>query len=116
MAGDSGNVIESGRHSSDAQELKRLNLRLPMDMFKRIEYWSQRHGLSMNDYLIEAIDHAIKYENMDYELPHFEAIRAQQDRDMLVAMSHKMDHIESMVSASNEHLMLLMSGGNYVNY
>lgn len=46
-------------------DYKRLNVRLPEDLYQNVSYWSKRTGLSMNEYILEAIDKQIAYENRD---------------------------------------------------
>ena len=50
-------------------ETKRVTATVTMDTFMRLQYWADKKGISINQYLNDAIDMAIAYENKDYPLP-----------------------------------------------
>ena len=63
---------------AQAPDTHRVTATLPMDTYKNICYWAEKHGISINQYLIEAIDMKIAYENRDYPLSTLEQARLNQ--------------------------------------
>ncbi|MGH3977087.1 MAG: hypothetical protein ACRDS9_27795 [Pseudonocardiaceae bacterium] len=89
-------------------------LRLDPDLRQRLEYWSSRHGISMNEYATEAVEAAIRRENGDYDLPTLEIARLNQLVDEMRALSTNSANLERVVVRGFESLIGLTRGDNYL--
>lgn len=95
-------------------ETKRVTATVTSDTFARLQYWSDKKGISINQFLNEAIDKAIAYENQDYPLPTFEQARLNQLIDQMAAMSSNMRSLENVITSGFDSLLGLTRGDNYL--
>lgn len=95
-------------------DYKRLNVRLPEDLYQNVSYWSKRTGLSMNEYILEAIDRQIAYENRDYDLPTAEINRLNQLTDLILTLSSNVKNLEDVTISGFDSLLGLTRGDNYL--
>ena len=93
---------------------KRVTATVTEETFKRLEYWSSKKGISINQYLNEAIDKAIAYENRDYPLPTLEQARLNQLIDIQAQLSSNIKSLESVVVSGFDSLLGLTRGDNYL--
>lgn len=96
------------------KENKRVTVRVDADTYERLVYWSQRHECSINEYLADAIDEAIKRENQDYDLPRAEIARLNQLIDVITVLSSDVNSLEDVVTSGFESLLGLTRGDNYL--
>lgn len=82
--------------------------------FNRIEYWAEKRGMSINDYVRFALDLAIKRENKDYDLPSLEAARLNQLVDAMNVLSFNVGNLEHIVSSGFDSLLRMTRGDNYL--
>lgn len=95
-------------------ETKRVTATITSDMFERLQYWADKKHISINQYLNEALEKAIAYENQDYPLPTLEQARLNQLIDGMAVMSHNMKSLESVVTSGFDSLLGLTRGDNYL--
>ena len=93
---------------------KQFHGRIRGELYDQAEYWAERHGVSVNEYINMALELSIKFENQDYELPFMEAIRMQQLLDMQVTVLRQVEEIRDYVRMSNSNLMNVINGKNYL--
>lgn len=96
------------------QQTHRVTATVTEDTFQRLQYWADKKGISINQYLNEAIDSAIAYENQDYPLPTLEQARLNQLIDEMAALSSNVKSIESVVVSGFDSLLGLTRGDNYL--
>lgn len=94
---------------------KRLTLRLDDDTYERVSYWAKRRtNGSMNQYIVDAIDHMIAYENRDYDLPTLEQQRLNQLIDSIKVLSMNVASLENVTVHGFDSLLNLTRGDNYL--
>ena len=92
----------------------RVTATITDETFARLQYWSDKHGISINQYLNEAIDKAIAYENQDYPLPTLEQARLNQLIDEMAILSSNVKSMESVIISGFDSLLGLTRGDNYL--
>ena len=93
---------------------KRVTATVTEETFKRLEYWSSKKGISINQYLNEAIDKAIAYENKDYPLPTLEQARLNQLIDVITKLDSDTNSMISVITSGFDSLLGLTRGDNYL--
>lgn len=99
---------------AEKKNLRRITVRVDEDTYKRVEYWAARRQCSVSEYLADAIDHMIKYENGDYDLPNLEQKRLNQIIDTLTVLSANTQSLEDVVINGFSSLLGLTRGDNYL--
>ena len=93
---------------------KRVTVTLQDDMYERLVYWAEKNGISINQYLGDAIAKAIAWENQDYPLPTLEQARLNQLIDTIAVLSANVKSMESVVVSGFDSLLGLTRGDNYL--
>ena len=96
------------------QETIRYSLRLDSDTHERLKYWSKRNGVTINQYIQDAIERQIKYENGDYDLPTAEQQRVNQIVAGQEAVKATLDSLQKTVMNGFDALVGLTRGDNYL--
>lgn len=96
-----------------AQRL-RPQVRLRPDTLTQVDYWANKHGVSRNDYMTEAIEQRIARENGDYDLPTLEIARLNQHTDLLMANTKALANLQQVVVSGFDSLLGLTRGDNYL--
>lgn len=99
---------------AQAPDTKRVTATVSSDMFERLQYWADRKGISINQYLNEALERAIAYENQDYDLPTLEQARLNQLIDQMAVLSSNIGSLERVVTSGFDSLLGLTRGDNYL--
>lgn len=94
--------------------LAKLTVRLPSDLKENVSYWSTRYGMSMNDYIVDAIKRTIRYENKDYDIPAAEIARLNQLIDVINSLSSNVKSLEDVTISGFDSLLGLTRGDNYL--
>lgn len=97
-----------------SENSKRVTATVNEDTYQRLMYWADKKGISINQYLNEAIDMAIAYENRDYPLPTLEQARLNQLIDSIAAMGSNMKSLEGIVTSGFDSLLKLVNGDSYL--
>ena len=98
------------------EDTKRVTVTVTMDTYKRLEYWADKKGISINQYLNEALDTAIAYENKDYPLPTLEQARLNQLIDVVAVLSSNIKSLEGVTITGFDSLLGLTKGdSNYLD-
>ena len=92
----------------------RVTATITNDEYERLKYWADSHGLSVNEYLREAIELAIRRENQDYDLPTLEIARLNQLVHNMTALSTNVHNLESVVVSGFDSLLSITRGDNYL--
>lgn len=102
------------RGADGADTRVRVAVRLPRDTDQRARYWAARDDISVNEYIVEAVEEKIRRENSDYDLPTLEQARLNQLIDEVVSLSTNVANLESVTTNGFDALMGLTRGDNYL--
>ena len=91
---------------------ERFTLRLSSDEKQAIEYWSKKRGMSLNEYIAFSIEHMIRYENKDYDLPVAEIQRLNQLIDVVNGLVSTTLNLEKITTSGFNSLLQLTRGDN----
>lgn len=92
----------------------RLTLRLTEKDFERLEYWSSKRKVSINEFIPILLDRWIAIENGNYELSTLEQQRLNQLIDVVKGLSMDIQNQGSILTAGFESLLQLTKGDNYL--
>ncbi len=96
------------------EQTHRVTATITEDTFQKLQYWADKKHISINQYLNEAIDSAIAYENQDYPLPTLEQARLNQLLDQMAVLSSNVKSMESVIVSGFDSLIGLTRGDNYL--
>ena len=96
------------------RDVKRFTISLDMDTYERLKYWAARKDLTNTEYIQEAIDYMIAWENKDYDLPTAEIARLNQIVDGLYNLSSRISSLEKVIISGFKSLLGLTRGDNYL--
>ena len=96
------------------EDSRRITATVDEKLYRQIEYWSEKHSVSVSQYLKDALDSAIAYENQDYPLPTLEQARLNQLIDHIGALESNFKSLESVVTSGFDSLLSLTRGDNYL--
>lgn len=97
-----------------SDDSKRVTVTLDDKLYQQLIYWSEKNNVSINQYLKEAIESAIAYENQDYPLPTLEQARLNQLIDRIVSLESNVKSLESVITSGFDSLLGLTRGDNYL--
>ena len=92
----------------------RVSLRLDEDTHERLKYWSTRKQVSLNTYILDAIDLMIAYENGDYDVPTALMQRINQLTGTVMAVQSSMDNLTNVTINGFDAIVGLARGDNYL--
>lgn len=92
----------------------RVTVTLSEEKFQQLKYWAARRERSINEYLGDAIELAIRHENGDYDLPKLEIQRLNQLVDVVTTLSSNVHSLEGVVISGFDSLLGLTRGDNYL--
>lgn len=92
----------------------RFRLALPESDYERMKYWAAKHGMTEQEYVQEALNHMIRWENKDYDLPVAEIRRLNQLVDIVTVLSQNVKNLENVIISGFESLLGLTRGDNYL--
>lgn len=92
----------------------RVTVTLDNDKYEQLKYWAARRERSINEYLGDAIELAIRFENGDYDLPKLEVQRLNQLVDVVTTLSSNIQSLEGIVVHGFDSLLGLTRGDNYL--
>lgn len=99
---------------AQSQNTKRVTATIPTELYDQLVYWSEKKGISINQYLYDAVDHAIAWENQDYPLPTIETARLTQLVDVVSGLQSDIANIHKVVDSGFNSLLTLTKGDNYL--
>ncbi|MDE6914040.1 MAG: hypothetical protein K2P35_10155 [Lachnospiraceae bacterium] len=92
----------------------RANVRMSEELYNSINYWAEKKGVKVTDYIRDALLLQIKRDNKDYDLPSLEAHRLNQIIDSLELVSANMSCLQDIVQSNFGNLLAVVSGTNYL--
>ena len=96
------------------KETKRVTVTVDADTYERMCYWADSKGISINQFLNEALERAIAWENKDYPLPTLEQARLNQLIDVVTSLSSNVRSLESITVSGFDSLLGMTRGDNYL--
>ena len=99
---------------SESKNSVRISLRIDADTHERLKYWSARKQVSLNTYIMDAIDLMIAYENGDYDLPTAEIQRVNQLIDVVQSLVSSVDNLQNVTINGFDALVGITRGDNYL--
>lgn len=100
--------------TKDSMKPQAMTIRLDPELMANVEYWAARKEMSKNEYIVWAVNHAIAWENRDYDLPTAEIQRLNQLVDAMESLSSNVRALEDMTQAGFDSLLGLTRGDNYL--
>ena len=92
----------------------RISLRIDEDTHERLKYWSARKQVSLNTYLMDAIDLMIAYENGDYNIPTAFMQRMNQLTGVVTALDKSVENLANVTINGFDAIAGLARGDNYL--
>lgn len=113
---DTDDLAPVSKIVGSADRRERVVVRVHPDLKQRLQYWADKRGVSVNEYVADALDGAIRRENLDYDLPTLEIARLNQVVDELKANSTNLANLERVVTQGFDSLIGLTRGdSNYLD-
>ncbi|MDO4595526.1 MAG: hypothetical protein Q4B30_00905 [Coriobacteriaceae bacterium] len=97
-----------------AENVVRTHVRIPEDRVEVLKYWATRRGMSVNEYINEAIDAQIRKENGDLDVPNVLTCRVNQLVDIVTELSSNLKSLEDVTTSGFDSLLGLTRGDNYL--
>lgn len=97
-----------------AENAVRTHVRIPEDRVEVLKYWAARRGMSVNEYINEAIDAQIRKENGDLDVPNVLTCRVNQLVDIVTELSSNLKSLEDVTTSGFDSLLGLTRGDNYL--
>lgn len=99
---------------AQAEGTHRVTATVTEDLLEQMKYYANKKNISINQFLNDAIEMAIAWENKDYPLPTLEQARLNQLIDQMAAMSANVHSLENVVTSGFDSLLGLTRGDNYL--
>lgn len=88
----------------------RVTATLKPDMLVRMTYWSDKHHVSVNQYLADAIEKFIQFENADHSKPTRETVRVNNCVKSIDELGQSVIGLQKSVYAGFDALTLVTRG------
>lgn len=92
----------------------RVTTTLTDDEFNMLQYWAESDGISINEFLRDAIEFRIKWKQKDYPLAPLEIQRVNQLVDAISSLTSNVNSLEQVVVSGFDSLLGLVRGDNYL--
>ena len=93
---------------------KRVTMTVSAEEYERLQFWSQRRNMSINEYLHESLSHMIDYENGVYNVPDIVQERMNLVIDALTMNTSKLDSLSKYITGGFESLLAAARGDDYI--
>lgn len=90
----------------------RVTATLPQDMMMTLKYWSQKRGVSINQYVADAIALSVKLNNDGYKTPTQECERVNQCRDLVLEANSAVNSMTKNLISGFDTLLSVTRGYN----
>ena len=81
----------------------------------RLEYWAEKHNMTINEYIAYAIDIAIAHDSKDFKIPDITVARLNQLIDSQMMLVEAFNNMENIVTNGLESIISLTRGDNYLD-
>lgn len=110
----SAEKTEDVEESVVGESRSRKTLRFYDSDLAKLEYWADKDGISVNEFIIEAVNHYIAFRNGDYQLQTLEQQRLNQLTDMIAGLAQNVNSLSSIIVSSMGSITKLAQGSNYL--
>lgn len=93
---------------------KRQSLRFYESDYEKFKFWAAEKGVSVNEFIVMAVNQYIAIENGNYPLETLEQQRLNQLIDEMRSMSDNMKSLSSVVLSSMSSITQLANGSNFM--
>lgn len=111
----SKSTVSDRANINPGEDRIRFNLRIHTDIFDVANYYASKHDMSINDYLVSAVELAIAHENKDYDLPTMEIQRVNQLTEGIISLETTVAMLNDNMNAGFDSLLGLTRGDTYLS-
>ena len=99
---------------AQAPNTKRVTATVSDRTFERLTFWAESKGISINQFLNDAIDLAIDFENRRFPMSTMEMARMDEMIDALNSLSSNQRSLENMIQSFLNMMIRMTRGDNYL--
>lgn len=92
----------------------RISVTVDEKLFKDAQYWADKKGMSMSEYLTDALIKQIQHETSDFDVPNLALQRLNQLIETTEVLSSDIESLENMTTKGFNSLIGLTRGNNYL--
>lgn len=98
-----------------SEKTYKTSLRLTKEQADKLKHFSEREGISKNEFIIEAIEYYINFLNHDFNIPDATVERLNQIHELFEIMSSNMENLERTMISGFSTITGLARGGSYLD-
>jgi hypothetical protein len=99
---------------AQAPNTTRVTATIPNETYEQLLFWSNAKGISINQYLADALDHAIAWENQDYPVDTIEMARNAQILDTVCGLTKDVENMRHVFESGMNSLLSCVKGDRYL--
>lgn len=89
-------------------------IRISPDTYMTAEYYAEKKSIPTNEFIVDAIELAIRHENKDYDLPTMEQARLNELNDRITMLSNTVEQLNHIITHGFDSLLNLTRGDSYL--
>lgn len=97
-----------------AESRKRITTRIDNDLYEKLEYFAKKNGVSVSEYIENSIEHMIKWENSDYDLPRAEITRLNQLIESIAKLDLSVQGLTEITVTGFDGILSISRGDSYL--
>lgn len=101
--------------TSKSNVRERHEFRFDSSLYERMIKHADKKNISVNEWLMQAIEHYLDFENKDYDLPPAEIQRLNQIVDLLEKLTANISSLEHVSTSGFAALLNFTNGTNYLS-
>ena len=94
---------------------RKMSLRLTEDEYDKLNYYSEKWGMTKTDIMLESFEHYIRWVNSDYDLPTAMVQKVNQLTDAMNKLKVSNDNLIKSNNSGFETLIGFYRGENYLS-
>ena len=100
------------KNKKNLSDMKRVQVRVSDNTYERIKYWSESKDMSINEYLLDAIDRQIRFDNKDFDYQDIFIDKMNEIIDAIEMLKQTDDNLANIVVSGFNSLLSLTRGDN----
>jgi hypothetical protein len=96
----------------DNDNTVRVTVTLPADMLMRLSYWSKKHGVTINQYVADAVALSVKKNAEGYTTPTQECERVNKCCELVLAANDAVNSMNKTIISGFDTLLSVTRGYN----
>lgn len=100
------------KNKKNLSDMKRVQVRVSDNTYERIKYWSESKDMSINEYLLDAIDRQIRFDNKDFDYQDIFIDKMNEIIDTIEMLKQTDDNLANIVVSGFNSLLSLTRGDN----